>query len=791
MLAVQPTPTTPVHSMTLPASRTRQTFFLWRWALCLALLAALLLPGLARAAANVPYLDASGGPQTAASATDLTGSETTLGVASTTTWYVCGDGATPTSLTYASTLTIAGNVNLILADGCAMKVTGASSDAGINVIPGNSLTLYAQSTGPDMGSLEAIGGNSWGAGIGGGGFLQAAGAITINGGAITATGGTVAAGIGGSNGGDGGTITINGGFVTANGGTEGAGIGGGAGHAGGNITINGGTIDATGGLAAAGIGGGQNGAGGAIMISGDANVTAIGGNGNGTGGAAGIGSGGTNAASPVSAGLITITTTGTVNATNGIGSSSNYGDGADIGQGGYYGGPGASVTNSIVIDTWPDSVMVTQGAITGSLTIAAHATITPVGAPTYQWYSNTTASSTGGTLLAGATNASFTIPTTLTAAGGPDYYYYCVVSATGATPVASNVATVTVSAAAPTPIASAAVTVAAPATGGTPGSTATPAGGSHFTVDTVTWSPTDNPFAANTAYTVTVKLAADSGYTFTGLAAANASINTNTAAISNNTGGAVTLSYTFAATGASPIATAAVTVTAPVAGSAPVATATPAGGSHFTVDTVTWSPTGNPFAPLTAYTVAVTLKADAGYTFTGLAAANASINTNTAAISNNTGGAVTLSYSFPATGTAAITSAAVTVTAPVAGNAPSSAGTSASGSHFTVGAVTWSPTDNPFVAGTSYTATVTLTAAAGYTFAGLTVADATFNGQRPATADVAPAGDTVTLTYAFPALAPLSSGGGAAAVPTLDAAALALLALALAALAGLGRRRGG
>jgi hypothetical protein len=82
---------------------------------------------------------------------------------------------------------------------------------------------------------------------------------------------------------------------------------------------------------------------------------------------------------------------------------------------------------------------VTAGSITGSLTIAA--TISPSGTLSYQWYSNTTNSNTGGTAISGATNTSFAIPIGLTAG---TYYYYCVVSATGATSVASNVARMTV-----------------------------------------------------------------------------------------------------------------------------------------------------------------------------------------------------------------------------------------------------------------------------------------------------------------------------------------------------------
>jgi hypothetical protein len=70
----------------------------------------------------------------------------------------------------------------------------------------------------------------------------------------------------------------------------------------------------------------------------------------------------------------------------------------------------------------------------------------------------------------------------------------------------------------------------------------------RFTAGTVTWSPNDNPFKGETIYTATVTLTAKSGYTFTGLTSANATINGNTTNLTNNTGKTVTLSYIFPAT---------------------------------------------------------------------------------------------------------------------------------------------------------------------------------------------------------------------------------------------------
>ena len=96
-------------------------------------------------------------------------------------------------------------------------------------------------------------------------------------------------------------------------------------------------------------------------------------------------------------------------------------------------------TPTINIDTPPANVTVTQGSISGDLTVAA--TVAPSGTPTFQWFSNTTASNTGGTEVSGATGASFTIPTGLTAGA---HHYFVEVRATGADSVRSDAVTVTV-----------------------------------------------------------------------------------------------------------------------------------------------------------------------------------------------------------------------------------------------------------------------------------------------------------------------------------------------------------
>ena len=289
-------------------------------------------------------------------------------------WYVVNG-----NVTISEPITVSGEVNLILVDGCTL-----TAEKGIVVTTGNSLTIYAQSGG--TGTLNATGttdsSNNASAGIGGSTTIFDSGSITIHGGVINATGGASrwysGAGIGGStpssgNGGNSGTIKIYGGTITAesrgfsvgagiggggsggtgNGGAGtnisiyggnitamsysdnngGAGIGGGSGQTNGgtgNITIGGGTIHSTGGFLGAGIGGGSGGTqsgNGTVTISGG-KVTAVGGN-----YAAGIGGGGTK-----SQYLTWIGGIGSVTITGGIvdakGNGSGEYAGAPIGNGG-------------------------------------------------------------------------------------------------------------------------------------------------------------------------------------------------------------------------------------------------------------------------------------------------------------------------------------------------------------------------------------------------------------------------------------------------------------------------
>ncbi|MBQ2210995.1 MAG: hypothetical protein II404_13720 [Prevotella sp.] len=121
----------------------------------------------------VSYLDASGEEQTCTSCTVLQGSETTLPEG---TYVVFGD------ITYTGTVTLDGDVTLILADGCHMNIgTENNGITGNGITNGiRNLTITSQSLSDSMGALSVyITGNN------NRGIL--AYNLTINGGNVTVT----------------------------------------------------------------------------------------------------------------------------------------------------------------------------------------------------------------------------------------------------------------------------------------------------------------------------------------------------------------------------------------------------------------------------------------------------------------------------------------------------------------------------------------------------------------------------------------------------------------------------
>jgi hypothetical protein len=249
---------------------------------------------------------------------------------------------------------------------------------------------------------------------------------------------------------------------------------------------------------------------------------------------------------------------------------------------------------------------------------------------------------------------------------------------------------------------------------------------------TVSGQPLTGLFGDATAYTAAVTLTAASGYTLTGVVA-NTFDHSGKSTITNLAdSGAVTI--TFPATSGSQAAMVNTDLDLMGKVAVPVLNGTPTtyfAAAQYT-GTVAWKRTDNNaalcglFAANTAYTATVTLTAASGYTLEGLGANAFTYTAGALSITHATSDIVTIT--FPATeGEMAFTvfdlDLTYRVSAPVRGGTPR---TYFSALQYT-GNVAWKRTDNNaaltglFEAGTAYTATVTLTAAAGYTLAGVGV----------------------------------------------------------------------
>jgi hypothetical protein len=115
-------------------------------------------------------------------------------------------------------------------------------------------------------------------------------------------------------------------------------------------------------------------------------------------------------------------------------------------------GTSAEITKTVVLSPLCPTPTVTAATATtlstvAGIGVAAKVNVASGNQQTYQWYTNTTAATTGGTAITGATSATVTYTPATTAAAGT-VYLYCVVTngCTPTTPVASPVFTVTVTA---------------------------------------------------------------------------------------------------------------------------------------------------------------------------------------------------------------------------------------------------------------------------------------------------------------------------------------------------------
>ena len=146
--------------------------------------------------AQTTYIDptkSAGQQECSATAYILDGTEQEIGANGKTTWYVCNS-----TVTYSSSISLYGDVHLILADGKTMKVTGPSDGSAILGNNDASLAIYGQSLG--TGKLEANADIY---------CISIPGTFTLNGGQVTANGGYGLY--------IGNAITINGGELKTNG----------------------------------------------------------------------------------------------------------------------------------------------------------------------------------------------------------------------------------------------------------------------------------------------------------------------------------------------------------------------------------------------------------------------------------------------------------------------------------------------------------------------------------------------------------------------------------------------
>ncbi|WMW77971.1 LamG-like jellyroll fold domain-containing protein [Flavobacterium sp. 20NA77.7] len=151
------------------------------------------------------------------------------------------------------------------------------------------------------------------------------------------------------------------------------------------------------------------------------------------------------------------------------------------------------VTPAITVQPSTTSQNVCVNGITATLAVTATGLNN-----TYQWYKNTTASTTGGTLITGATNSVYMPSNTLVGTT----YYYCVVSNTCSSPMTSNV--------------SGAITISPVSVAGTITGTTSICSGATTTltlsgnVGTIQWQRFDNPVwtdltgETNTSFTTPV-----------------------------------------------------------------------------------------------------------------------------------------------------------------------------------------------------------------------------------------------------------------------------------------------
>jgi len=275
-----------------------------------------------------------------------------------------------------------------------------------------------------------------------------------------------------------------------------------------------------------------------------------------------------------------------------------------------------------------------------------------------------------------------------------------------------------------------------PVKGVAPNTTAVVPEDNNYTAGSILWSPNHDPFLGGHQYSATIILTAASHHVFA-KSDLNAAINdTLTASVINNTGSTLTLSYLFPATMVKDVQS--VTIVSQPSKMNYIH------GEHldlsglivtlvYTDGTSDIEITPENFGIKGIYT-SVSNEAVLNYS---AAYNNHRIEISAGGVKAETNASLVIERRI-------ISSAELTITAPVVGQIPSTMVNA--GSNYTVSAVTWDPVNSQFLGSVVYTVSITLTVNTNYTFTG-GLETAAINGHN---AEVTNNGETATLVYTFP-----------------------------------------
>ena len=272
------------------------------------------------------------------------------------------------------------------------------------------------------------------------------------------------------------------------------------------------------------------------------------------------------------------------------------------------------------------------------------------------------------------------------------------------------------------------INIAAPVAGATPQNTLQP--GANYT-GSISWNPTDNPFAGGTVYTATVTLTSTNGYMWPVAPAANAvsvpgQTVDNLTVSGNAAGNTLQFQVTFPQTAAFLPTTRSIYIAAPVTDSlltTPAISGTGFNGSHTWRTVSSDSPYNGNAVGGVQYKAMVTLTSTGNNTWNPAESYNIEVAgsqsvTNYEVSGTGTGNKLTFEVVFPPTTRVISTNQTINIAAPLGGQMPQ---TTISPQTTYTGSITWSVTggaahsnSTAFAQTTAYTAHITLTAATGY-----------------------------------------------------------------------------